>query len=825
MSELLTGPLPDWVLRTTVEASLLALLVLAAQWVLGRRISARWRYNLWLLVVARLLLPGLPESRYSPFNVLWSPRPEKPTESVATASPVAPSRAAAPAPPLVARVEAATGAPTPDRTVSLPLPRPPKRDPLLDYRKTDAPARVAVPDRPPRATLNREHAPKVAAAVAVPIAQPPRATATPQASRTAASVRRAPPSGEPRAPISWRRMTLVVWSVGVTLALARTIGASVVVSMLVRQLRPVQDIRLQALLDRCLAEMRIRGRRPVLLVGPPDVGPALVGALRPRLLLPAEVTDGLSPAELRLVILHELAHLRRLDIPVNWLVSLLLALHWFNPLMWLVARRMRADRELACDEAVMQSASAGADGSQSSCGYGPTLLKLLESPPAPTRRPFAAVAAAAGVLGVIDPVALKRGGPPKPEAHLRRRIAMIATFDRSASARKRFGARAAALALTTLLCGVALTGAVRAQSSPDGDGKRATDTPPASGAASAKAPASPGAPGTGGKPPAGRRPAAASAGSPHEAGAGAVPPGGPMRPGGHPGAPGMPGGYPGMMRPGFGALPAGSSTPITRVDDPRAREADARAAAGLLKPMPAEFTDMSLSDALAFFTDVTGVDVFADWRNLEAAGLERNAPVTVRLKGQAPAGDVLERILQSAAGDVIGFAIDRGVVLISTQERLDRMVITRAHDIPRADDDGAAVASLIRTTVAPHTWREEGTGGFGAVTPFGGKLFVTATEPTHREVEKLLKLVTGGGGGGGASGPSARDDHADAAGHAAPGLAPMPALNVPAGMTVQVQELWTEKYAPKIIFVNDRPVNREQVEAEFRQEIDRLQHQ
>src|SRR4051794_40031137 len=66
-------PLLAWVGRTTWEASLIAALVLAAQWLLRGRVSARWRYNLWLLVVARLVLPTVPGSRVSPFNLVQLP--------------------------------------------------------------------------------------------------------------------------------------------------------------------------------------------------------------------------------------------------------------------------------------------------------------------------------------------------------------------------------------------------------------------------------------------------------------------------------------------------------------------------------------------------------------------------------------------------------------------------------------------------------------------------------------------------------------------------------------------------------------------------------
>jgi beta-lactamase regulating signal transducer with metallopeptidase domain/ankyrin repeat protein len=58
----------SWVLTTTWQASVLAVLVLAAQWLLGARLNPRWRYALWLLVLLRLVLPDVPESALSLFR-------------------------------------------------------------------------------------------------------------------------------------------------------------------------------------------------------------------------------------------------------------------------------------------------------------------------------------------------------------------------------------------------------------------------------------------------------------------------------------------------------------------------------------------------------------------------------------------------------------------------------------------------------------------------------------------------------------------------------------------------------------------------------------
>lgn len=60
-------------------------------------------------------------------------------------------------------------------------------------------------------------------------------------------------------------------------------------------------------------------------------------------------TKTFLPAEAELVLKHELMHLKRCELPVNGLLCVLQALHWFNPLLWLAASHARQDRESACD--------------------------------------------------------------------------------------------------------------------------------------------------------------------------------------------------------------------------------------------------------------------------------------------------------------------------------------------------------------------------------------------------------------------------------------------------------------------------------------------
>lgn len=82
-------------------------------------------------------------------------------------------------------------------------------------------------------------------------------------------------------------------------------------------------------------------------------GPAVVGALRPMIVLPQDFGARFSAEEQKLVLAHERAHLDRLDPIVNAAALALRAINWFNPLVHVAARALRLDQELACDAAVL----------------------------------------------------------------------------------------------------------------------------------------------------------------------------------------------------------------------------------------------------------------------------------------------------------------------------------------------------------------------------------------------------------------------------------------------------------------------------------------
>ena len=105
--------------------------------------------------------------------------------------------------------------------------------------------------------------------------------------------------------------------------------------------------------------------------------PALAGVWRPCIWIPRVWLGRLNDDSLRHVLLHELGHARRHDLVAQWLCALACCVHWFNPLVWWLARAARTDRELACDTWVL--ARGGMDeagGGDFRVGYGHTLIRV-----------------------------------------------------------------------------------------------------------------------------------------------------------------------------------------------------------------------------------------------------------------------------------------------------------------------------------------------------------------------------------------------------------------------------------------------------------------
>lgn len=143
----------------------------------------------------------------------------------------------------------------------------------------------------------------------------------------------------------------LVWAAGALLVLLRFIVGTVLVARETRAAtRPIsRDWILLA--GQIQEDMQLR--RPATLVwGTKREIPYTWGIISPIVCLPIDA-DRWSKDRLRIVMLHELAHIERYDALTEFMAQLALVVFWFNPLLWLAVRQMRTEREHACDDRVL----------------------------------------------------------------------------------------------------------------------------------------------------------------------------------------------------------------------------------------------------------------------------------------------------------------------------------------------------------------------------------------------------------------------------------------------------------------------------------------
>jgi len=273
--------------RVSWQSAIIIPAVLVLRFVLGRHLPACWRCGLWMLIGLRLILPALPHSPLSLFN-LWSQKPQLLNTPVTT----------------------------------------------ISYTEQNLP----FPSQPP---LQIEH-----------------------------------PA------IHWPEYLLLAWATGILFFSARLLIVNTLFAMRVARSSLPAPAQIEAMLLSCRDELAMR-RLPRAIITPAVYTPALFGLLNPHLLLPTDFALCLDERQKRLVLLHEMAHLRRHDLLAGWIAAALQILHWFNPLVWLAGAYWRADMESACDELLLTSMAP-----EQRADYGALLLKLalrlapLPPPPA-----------------------------------------------------------------------------------------------------------------------------------------------------------------------------------------------------------------------------------------------------------------------------------------------------------------------------------------------------------------------------------------------------------------------------------------------------------
>ncbi|HKA24994.1 MAG TPA: HEAT repeat domain-containing protein [Candidatus Eisenbacteria bacterium] len=277
----------------------------------------------------------------------------------------------------------------------------PKAAPVVAAEPAGPAAPVALPTvaPPARSHVHRHAASRPALTPVTPPVAVPSVTPVP----VVASVSAPHPAARPFT--SWPLVLLGIWIAGSLFVLARVAIGHGALLLLARRARPIRGAAWTSLAERAAEESGID--RPFELVESERIGvPATFGVLKPVVLLPVAARDW--PEErIRAVLVHELAHAARYDCFTQLMAQIACALHWYHPGVWWAERRMRIERESACDDRVLAGRMTASD-------YADHLIEVLREARRAGLPSFGAVAFArrssleGRLLALLDPLRDRR---------------------------------------------------------------------------------------------------------------------------------------------------------------------------------------------------------------------------------------------------------------------------------------------------------------------------------------------------------------------------------------------------------------------------------
>ncbi|MBV9495457.1 MAG: M56 family metallopeptidase [Acidobacteria bacterium] len=148
---------------------------------------------------------------------------------------------------------------------------------------------------------------------------------------------------------AWLPRIVLVWLIGVTLFSLRLCISWMRAMRLAKRAAKPAPLAWQRSVAFLASAMNLRRAVQLMESAAVEV-PAVIGWLRPVILVPASALAGLSVEQLEMVLAHELAHIRRHDFVVNLMQSLVETLMFYHPAVWWMSRRVRVERENCCDD-------------------------------------------------------------------------------------------------------------------------------------------------------------------------------------------------------------------------------------------------------------------------------------------------------------------------------------------------------------------------------------------------------------------------------------------------------------------------------------------
>ncbi|MEI5889882.1 methicillin resistance mecR1 protein [Bacillus cereus] len=287
----------DWLIETSLMASILVGFILCIKILFRNKLTPRWQYMLWIVLMIRLLLPWSPDSSYSIYSLL---------SYRSSVSEVIPQNM--PSTESIVNIES-------DRKVEL---------------------------ESNSETMTKNNELEVNA------------------------------SAEQKPSFSLYKLALYVWLAGVIVLAAITFITNRRLYSYIKKQPDIMDEQVVTVFNRCKQTMKMKKAVSLRLAGKIS-SPTVFSFFRPKVLLSKKHMKVLNEQQLQYVFYHELAHIKRNDVAVNWIMYSLILLNWFNPILWYAYFCMREDQELACDAYALTFIDE-----EEQIAYGHTIITLLE---------------------------------------------------------------------------------------------------------------------------------------------------------------------------------------------------------------------------------------------------------------------------------------------------------------------------------------------------------------------------------------------------------------------------------------------------------------
>ncbi|MDA2233615.1 methicillin resistance protein [Bacillus cereus] len=287
----------DWLIETSLMASILVGFILCIKVLFRNKLTPRWQYMLWIVLMIRLLLPWSPDSSYSIYSLL---------SYSSSVSEVIPKNM--PATENIVNIES-------DRKVEL-----------------ESNSKMVTKTSEPEVKV----------------------------------------SSEKQTTFSLYKLALYVWLAGVIILAAITFLTNRRLYSYIKKQPDITDEQVTTVFNRCKQSMKMKKAVSLHLAGK-IASPTVFSFFRPKVLLSKKHMKVLNEQQLQYVFYHELAHIKRNDVAVNWIMYSLILLNWFNPILWYAYFCMREDQELACDAYALTFIDK-----EEQIAYGHTIITLLE---------------------------------------------------------------------------------------------------------------------------------------------------------------------------------------------------------------------------------------------------------------------------------------------------------------------------------------------------------------------------------------------------------------------------------------------------------------